>query len=146
MRRRVRLIATRVGVLAMVSASLLLFPLTAHADDRDVDGGTVTIQVRIDPLECTSGCGEGSLPVTGLVSPAPLVWVAMALLTMGALLALYARTARRSRLTARSDGVNAYAGVSGDRGPVAGSGGSSPLPPSPGAESRRRESERGDGA
>jgi hypothetical protein len=136
-------VATRLGVIALISASVLL-PLPAHADERDVDGGTVTVRVQIDPLDCVTGCDGGSLPTTGMPSPEPLVWMALALLAVGAVFALSARAARRGRVTPAGADANAYSGVSGARSTLA--GGSSTFPPSPGAESQRRQSERGDGA
>ena len=143
MRRALTRAATRLGAIALISASVLL-PLPAHADERDVEGGTVSIRVQIDPLDCVTGCGGGSLPTTGMPSPSPLVWIAMALLAAGAALALSTRAARRDRVTPVVADSNAYAGVSGARSTLA--GGTSTHPPSPGAESQRRETERGDGA
>lgn len=145
MRGRLVRAATRLGVTALISASVLL-PLPAHADERDVDNGSVTIRVQIDPLECVTGCGGGSLPTTGLPSPEPLVWMALALFVAGAALAVRVRTARRNRAASVAAHSNAYAGVSGARSTLAGSGGTSTLPPSPGAEFQRPETERGDGA
>ena len=146
MRRRLARAATRLGVIALIAASVLL-PLPAHADERDVDNGSVTIRVQIDPLDCVAGCDGGSLPTTGgLPSPEPVVWMALALLVAGAALALGARTARRNRAAPVAAHSNAYAGVSGARSTLAGSGGTSTLPPSPGAEFQRPETERGDGA
>ena len=143
MRRALTRAATRLGAIALISASVLL-PLPAHADERDVEGGTVSIRVQIDPLDCVTGCGGGSLPTTGMPSPSPLVWIAMALLAAGAALALSTRAARRDRVTPVVADSNAYAGVSGARSTLA--GGPSTLPPSPGAGSQRHQSERGDGA
>lgn len=145
MRRGLTRAATRLGVIALISASLL-FPLPAHADELDIDNGTVTIRVQIDPLDCVTACGGGSLPTTGSASPEPLVWMGFALLVAGAALALNARAARRDPAAPVAAHSNAYAGVSGARSTPAGSGGSSTLPPSPEAESQRPETERGDGA
>lgn len=139
--------AGRLGAVALVAASLLL-PLAAHADERDVDGGSVTITVQIDPLECTTGCGGGSLPATGLVSPEPLAWIALALLVAGAVFALRARMTRRARAALQATGASAYAMDDGDGIPVAQSGGAaaSLLSPSLRDDTGRREIERGDGA
>lgn len=137
--------ATWLGVIALISASVL-FPRPAHADEHDIDGDTVTIRVQIDPLDCVTGCDGGSLPATGFPSPEPLVWTALALLVAGAVLAVSAYAARRNRAAPVAAYSSAYAGVSGARSTPAGSGGTSTHPPSPGAESQRRETERGDGA
>ncbi|KJL43651.1 hypothetical protein [Microbacterium trichothecenolyticum] len=131
------------GVLAVISASVLL-ATPASADEVGIEGGTVSVTVQIDPLECVTGCGGGSLPgtdlpATGMVGIEPLLWIAIALLVAGAVFALKARTARQGRALAPSASSTAYAVDSGERAPM----GEDPSADEP---SVRRRSERGDRA
>lgn len=132
------------AVLASLPASVLL-SLPAHAEERDLGGGTVSVTVEIDSLECTAACGGGGaspgaeLPATGLAPIEPLLWIAMAMVVAGALFALRAQAARHSRVRSRSAAPTAYAVVSGDCAPAA-------EEPSAGDRVLRREIERGDRA
>lgn len=139
----------RLGALGMISAFAFL-PLPAHAGERNVDERSVTISVRIDPLECVTGCGGsppgGHLPTTGLASIEPLLWIALALLVVGAVFAIRARRARRRRLVSRRGSRTPYAVLSDARAPVAEGFGSFAPSPSRRGAAGRHETERGDGA
>lgn len=131
------------GVLAAISASALL-AMPANADEVDVDSGTVSVTVQIDPLECVTGCSGGSLPgtdlpATGMAGIEPFLWIAIALLVAGAVFALRARTARHGRAVALTASSTAYAVDSGEHAPM-GEGPSADEP------AGHRRSERGDPA
>lgn len=138
--------ARALSVLGALVASALSFlaAAPARADGREADGGAVSISVRIEPLECVSGCGGAppgpGLPATGLSSWEWIAWVGMVLLVVGAAVAMRARMARRGGTASAHGDPTPYAVLSDAHAAGAASGSRSSREPK-----RRRENERSGG-
>lgn len=102
MTRRLSRAAPRWGATAVVLLTAVLLPLPARAED--IDDGSVPVSVEIEPRTCVTDCGvpptvvptpAGELPATGGESLAPLLWLAVGAVVIGAFFIARSRANRR---------------------------------------------------